>query len=76
MSMLATMTADFDNAKKHATSVNDDKHNMGKSETLIGQQSTNLHNDLSSSVGLPDVARVPYIEQFAALNPRIPFALR
>ena len=28
------------------------------------------------SVGLPDVARVPYIEQFAALNPRIPFALR
>jgi hypothetical protein len=27
------------------------------------------------SVGLPDVARVPYIEQFAALNPRIPFAL-
>ena len=28
------------------------------------------------SAGLPDVARVPYIEQFAALNPRIPFALR
>lgn len=28
------------------------------------------------SVGLPDIARVPYIEQFAALNPRIPFALR
>src|SRR5215475_5723861 len=28
------------------------------------------------SVGLPDVARIPYIEQFAALNPRIPFALR
>ena len=28
------------------------------------------------SVGLPDLARVPYLEQFAALNPRIPFALR
>jgi hypothetical protein len=28
------------------------------------------------SVGLPDVARIPYIEQFAALNPRILFALR
>jgi hypothetical protein len=28
------------------------------------------------SVGLPDIARIPYIEQFSALNPRIPFALR
>lgn len=28
------------------------------------------------SVGLPNVARAPYIEQFAALNPRIPFAFR
>ena len=28
------------------------------------------------SIGLPDLARVPYLEQFAALNPRIPFALR
>lgn len=26
------------------------------------------------SVGLPNLARAPYIEQFAALNPRIPFA--
>ena len=28
------------------------------------------------SVGLPDLARIPDLEQFAALNPRIPFALR
>jgi len=29
-----------------------------------------------SSVGLPDLARVPYIEQFSAVNPRMPYAFR
>jgi len=28
------------------------------------------------SVGVPDLVRVPYVEQFATLNPRLPHALR
>ena len=36
---------------------------------------TQRHSEYCS-VGLPNVARAPYIEQFAALNPRIPFAFR
>jgi len=32
--------------------------------------------DLFVTVGAPSVARTPYLEEFMALNPRIPFALR
>src|SRR6185437_8994230 len=28
------------------------------------------------SVGVPDLVRVPYVEQFATLNPRLPHAIR
>ena len=35
-----------------------------------------LRHSAFCSVGLPDLGRVPYIEQFAAINPRMPYSLR
>lgn len=35
-----------------------------------------LRHKAFCSVGLPDLTRVPHIEQFAAVNPRMPYAFR